>query len=136
MKPEPVRPIHGSVPGTQKNSRIPLVSKKVGPGPQPLALRCHQESRGQRLPAAKFTFSGQNKVLESALQVEIQSHFLQRSKSVAAETAPKRDHESPHPQQRAQPTVDALPTLGNPSSPTVSALISNQVHPGDGWNFP
>lgn len=139
MKPEPVRPLHGSIPRAQKNCKLPLISKKVGRGPQPLPLRCRQELSRHRLPEAKFALSGQNKALESALQVEIQNHFPQSIKPTAAEPAPKGDHQSPCPQQRAEPRLEvhvgspALPTLGNQSSPTVAALISN---PRDGWNFP
>lgn len=144
MKPEPVRPLHRSILGAQKNCRLPLISKKVGPGPQPLPLGCCQEPSGHGLPAAKFTLSGQNKALESALQVEIQSHFPQSSRSAAADPAPKRRPPEPAKSRvhggcvrglRPAP-CSASPTSGNPSSPMVAALISSHVHPGDGWNFP
>lgn len=108
MKPEPVRPLHGSILRAQKNCKLPLISKKVGRGPQPLPLGCCQEPSRHGLPEAKFALSGQNKALESALQVEIQSHFPQSSKSAAAEPAPKGDHQSPCPQQRAEPRLEVM----------------------------
>lgn len=117
MKPEPVQPLHGCILGAQKNGKLPLKPKKVGLGPQLLPLRWCQEPSRHGLP--KFTLSGQNKALESDLQVEIQSYFPQRSKSAAAEPAPKEDHQSPHPQQRAEPMVEVYTS----SSCTTLCLI-------------
>lgn len=138
MKPEPVRPLHGSILRAQKNCKLPLISKKVG---RALSLCPSDAARswaGTGCQKQSLPCQGRTKPWNLLYRWK-SSHFPQSSKSTAAEPAPKGDHQSPCPQPRAEPRLEvhvnfsASPTLQNQSSPTAAALISN---PRDGWNFP
>lgn len=61
MKPEPVRPLHGSILRAQKNCKLPLISKKVKRGPQPLPLRCPRSWAGMGCQKQSLPCQGRTK---------------------------------------------------------------------------
>lgn len=147
MKPKPVWPLHKSILGAQKNCKLPLIAKQLGPGPQPLPFGCRLEPSRAQAASSKIClvraeqspgicFTGGNP--ESFPPKQHICSFWASTKRRSQEsppTAKSRAHGGGmhvvHPVPRS-----TLPTLGNWSSPMVAASVSNHIHPRDGWNFP
>lgn len=140
MKPEPVRPLHGSILGAQKNRKLPLISKKVGRGSQPLPLRCRHEPSGhsclvraEQSPGICFT-GGNPEQFPPKQQIHSCWASTERTPPEPPSTAKSRAHSGGV--RGLRPAPHCFACLGEPKLP-YSCSSNLKPHSPRGWvEFP